>query len=220
MRNSLAALVAIVCLAAGPSARAEGIAITPNLNLTSGFGADLTLRVSPHFNVRVGGSIPMSPEVEDIKFGDIKYDMKLKLGGVNAFVDWHPFAGNFHVSAGTVTQRDPWTVKATSVSTYRVNGTSYPAAGVGTLAGEIRLGNKVAPALVVGWGNPVRPGKHLGFVFDAGLAYVGKQEFDVSASGPLASDATFKRDLEAERDKHSSEHAFSLIAKIGVSYQF
>jgi hypothetical protein len=220
MRSTVVVLAAVASLATTAVARSEGIAVTPNLGLLSGFGADVTYRLSPHFNVRAGGYIPSTPELKDLKWGDVKYDTQLKLGGLNLFADWHPFAGNFHVSGGIVTLRSPWTLKATSVSSYKINGTSYDASGVGNLTGEIRFGNAVAPALLVGWGNPVRPGKRLGVVFDAGLAYITKQEFALTATGPLATNAAFQRDLEAEQRKQSFEPSLTLVVKVGLSYQF
>jgi hypothetical protein len=220
MRSTAVVLATLASLAAAASARSEGIAVTPNLNVPSGFGADVTYRLSPHFNLRAGASVPSTPEVKDVKFEDIKYDVKLKLGGFDLLADWHPFAGNFHVSGGIVTLRTPWALKATSVSSYKINGTSYDASGVGSLTGEIRFGNTVAPALLVGWGNPVRPGKRFGVVLDAGLAYIGKQEFALTATGPLTTDAAFQRDLEAEQRKQSYEHSLTLVVKVGLSYQF
>jgi hypothetical protein len=213
-------LVMLASLAVVGSAQAEGLAVTATFGLPLGPGVDFTYRLSPHVNLRAGGAVPAEPTVEDFKYGDIKYDLKVKVGGVNAFVDWHPTTGNFHLSGGVMTVRSPWTTTAVPVSSYTINGRSYAAADVGRLSGEVRLQNKVAPAFLVGWGNPVRPGKHWGFVIDVGVAYVGKQDFILSASGPIASDPAFRRDLAEEQRKQSDEHSVTGVAKIGVSYQF
>jgi len=66
----------------------------------------------------------------------------------------------------------------------------------------------------------VRPGKHLGVVFDVGVAYVGRLDFELNANGPLANDAQFRRDLDAEQRRHSSDHALYPVLKLGLSYQF
>jgi len=220
MRSTPFVLATLATLALAGSVHAEGFAVTLNSGFPLGMGVDLTYRLSPHFNVRAGGGLPAEREVNDVKFGDVKYDMKPKFGGVNAFVDWHPFAGSFHVSGGLVTFRDPWTLKASPVSSYKINGVTYAAQDVGTLSGELRTQNTVAPALLVGWGNPVRPGKHLGVVFDVGVAYVGRLDFELNANGPLANDAQFRRDLDAEQRRHSSDHALYPVLKLGLSYQF
>jgi hypothetical protein len=214
-------LVPIALLALGlTAAHAEGIAITPNFSLPLGTGADLTYRLSPRFNVRVGGAIPVTPELEDVQFGDIRYDMDVKLGGVNAFLDWHPFAGNFHVSGGITTVRSPWTLVANSTSAYEINDVRYAADDIGRLTGEMRMENRIAPAVVFGWGNPVRPGKRWGAMIDLGLAYVGNTDFVLEASGPLASDPMFRRDLAREEDRHSCGNGVSIVVKVGLSYQF
>ncbi len=212
-------LAALAVLVAAHSARSEGIAVTPNLGL-SGLGVDVTYRLSSRFNLRAGGTLPSTPELKDAKIGDVKYDLKPKLGGLNAFVDWHPFAGGFHVSGGMMTLRDSWTLEAVPLSTYKLNGVTYAAREVGTLSGEIRFGNTLAPALLVGFGNAVRPGRRMRVVFDAGLAYVGKQDFILDASGPLAGDATFRHDLEAERRNQSAEHSLLPVVKLGLAYRF
>ncbi len=210
---------AVLTLALASGARADGLAVTPNLNIT-GPGVDLTYRVSPRFNVRVGGTLPATPEVEDVKFGDVKYDTTFKLGGLDAFLDWHPRAGNFHVSAGVISLRSPWTLKAASTSTYKINDVSYPASGVGRLSGEYRIGNRIAPTVLFGWGNPVRPGKRWGAVLDLGIAYLGSTDFVLQADGPLAGDPAFQSDLKQEQKEQSSAHSISPLIKLGFSYQF
>ncbi|MBN2372037.1 MAG: hypothetical protein JXO72_16265 [Vicinamibacteria bacterium] len=215
-------LISIVAMVAGAcgSAHAEGVAVTPNLGMPTGNGVDITYRLSPRFNVRAGVGIPASIAAKNIEFGDVKYDITIKTGGINVFLDWHPLAGNLHVSGGIVTMRTPWALKATSVSSYTINGTPYAAADVGRLTGEIGFGKTIAPAILVGWGNGVRPGKKWGVVFDMGLAYVGKKDFRLQADGPLMGDPEFIHDFEEEQRFHSADSIFTPVLKIGASYQF
>jgi hypothetical protein len=214
-----ASVVAVAAGACG-AVHAEGVAITPNFGSPTGNGIDVTYRLSPRFNVRAGAGIPASVTAKNIKFGDIKYDTTIKTGGINAFLDWHPFANNLHCSGGLVTIREPWKLKTASVSSFKINGTVYAAEDVGNLTGEIGFGNTVAPAILVGWGNSVRPGKKWGVVLDVGLAFVGKSDFRLQADGPIAGDPAFLRDFEEEQRFHSSDSSFMPILKLGVSYQF
>jgi hypothetical protein len=202
------------------SVHAEGVAVTPNLGSPTGNGIDVTYRLSSRFNVRAGAGIPASVTAKNIEFGDIKYDTTIKTGGINAFLDWHPFANNFHCSGGLVAIREPWTLKAASVSSFKFNGTVYAAADVGNLTGTIGFGNTIAPAILVGWGNSVRPGKRWGVVLDLGLAYIGKSDFRLQADGPIAGDPAFFSDIEEEQRFHSSDSSVMPILKLGVSYQF
>jgi hypothetical protein len=215
--------MAIVVFFAGLVSVAHGdrIAIVANpVGMPLGVGADVCYRFSDRFSVRAGGGLLATGTAEGVEFGDVTYDMTVKLGGANAFAEWYPFGGNFRVSGGVTTVRNPWTLQAANVSTYAINGTSYPAADVGVLKGEIRMAHGVAPAILLGWGNPVRRGKHWGLVLDVGVAYVGKEQFVLEADGPRASDPGFQRDIAAERARHSTSHSFWPVLKLGVSYQF
>jgi hypothetical protein len=215
------ALWLVMTLALGATALADGIAVTLNpLSSPMGLGADVSLRLSDRWNVRAGGGLLREPTAEDVRFGDVRYDWTLKLGGANAFVDWYPFAGRFHLSGGVSSIRSPWALRATNVSSYTINGVSYPAPEVGTLSGELDFHNTVAPAVLIGWGNPVRRGKHLGFVFDVGLAYTGREDFVLRAKGPLADDPGFRKGLAAEQERHSTDAGLFPVLKLGVSYQF
>ena len=211
----------VITLGPGTVAQADRFAILANpVAMPLGIGADVCYRVSDHFSVRAGGGLPATGTAEGAQFGDVTYDMTVKLGGLNAFAEWYPFGGNFRVSGGVTTVRNPWTLKAVTVSTYTVNGTSYPAADVGALRGEIKMAHGIAPAILLGWGNPVRRGKHWGLALDVGLAYVGKEQFVLEADGPIVSDPAFQRDIAAECSRHSTSHSLWPVLKLGVSYQF
>lgn len=202
-------------------AHADRIAVVANpVGLPLGLGADVCYRLSDRFSLRVGGGLPATGVAEGVELGETEYEMTVKLGGLSAFAEWHPFGGDFHLGGGVVTIRSPWTLKAASASSYTINGTRYPAADVGTLQGEFRMGYGVAPALLLGWGNAVRRGRRLGLVLDVGLAYVGSERLVLEANGPLAGDLGFQRDLVAENARHSSRHAVWPILTLGVSYQF
>jgi hypothetical protein len=224
MKKTAAALAALLSLSLAPAARAadEGIALTLTpVGMPLGLGLDVSYRLSNRFSVRLGAGLPSTGELKDVEVGDVKYDMTYKLGGANGFVDWFPFSGNFHVSAGFSTLRDGWTLRGGERgSTVTIGGVRYPAAEVGQLTGRIDLAHTVAPAFLVGWGNPVRRGKRWGFVIDLGMVYAGREDLSLSASGPLASNAGFQRDLARERELQSSEHSLWPLLKAGVSFQF
>jgi hypothetical protein len=200
--------------------RTAALAFTALLGTGTLAHADVCYRLSDRFSVRAGAGLYGSGTAQDVEVGDVSYDMTIKVGGVNVFAEWYPFGGNFRVSGGLTTIRSPWTLAARSVSHYTINGRDYPAAEVGELEGELRFGNGLSPAILVGWGNPVRRGKHLGLVLDVGLAYIGEETLTLRADGPLASDPAFQRDLAAEQEFHSGSHAFAPVLRLGISYQF
>lgn len=221
MKATATAALALCLAGFSAAARADRIAVVASpVGMPLGLGVDVCYRVSDHFSVRAGGGLPSTGKAEGVELGDLEYEMTIKLGGVNAFAEWYPFGGNFRVSGGVTTVRSPWRVKAASASTYTINGRSYAAAEVGALEGKMTMAHSVAPAILLGWGNPVRRGKHLGLVLDLGVAYVGREQLVLEADGPLASDPDFQHDLAAERARHNARHSLWPVLKLGVSYQF
>lgn len=221
IRALAATVLTLLTVLAATTAHADGLAVTANpVGMPLGLGLDVTKRLSTRFSVRAGAGVPAEPTAKKVKFGEVSYDVTLKLGGWNVFADWYPFAGNFHVSAGVTSVRDPWKLDARDAPTYVINGVSYPAEGVGALTGELRVTNHVGPAFLLGWGNPVRAGRRVGVSIDVGFCYVGNEEYSLHATGSLASDPAFRRDLAAEQKARSTEDAFWPILKFGISYQF
>jgi hypothetical protein len=84
----------------------------------------------------------------------VSYDAKLKLGNLNAFLDWSPL-GPFRISAGVIATNNKVDVHGVSNSNPLV-----------TFSGDVKPGHSVAPYLGIGYGNVWTKG--VNFYFDPG----------------------------------------------------
>lgn len=187
MRASAAAgALALACLAAPASSAA-----TPDLALavrggTPGVGLDLDLGLSPSFGVRVG--VAGLDVDHSLNTSDVDYNGQLKLRTVTGLLDWYVFRGSFHLTAGVAgngTKLD--VVGKPSQGSYTINGTTYSSSQLGSLDGELKFGNSVAPYVGFGWGNPAGESSRLHLLFDVGAIYGGTPSVSLMAQcGPAA----------------------------------
>lgn len=177
----------LACLAA-PAASS---AATPDFAValragTPGAGLDLDLGLSPSFGIRIGyAGFNINHTVNT---SDVNYDGRLKLSTLTGLLDWYVFQGGFHLTAGIAgngTKLD--VVGQPSQGSYTVNGTTYTSSQLGSLNGELKFGNSVAPYVGFGWGNPAGEGSRVHFLFDVGAIYGGRPTVALNAQcGPAA----------------------------------
>jgi len=189
---------------------------------TAGFGPDVIITVSKNFTV-TGGYTWLNFNY-DTSSSDADYTGKLKLSNVQAMVNWHPFAGTFHISAGAFLSDNKVTVtgKPKGNATYEIGGTTYTAAQIGTLSGNAELVKGAAPYVGFGWAKtPVKGG--FGLFADIGVLFTSSAKASLSATGPVTSDATFQSNLRTEEKKVNDDLKplrYYPIIKIGVLYRF
>ena len=151
-----------------------------------GIGLDLDLGLSPSFGMRVG--VAGFNTNRTVNTTDVNYDGRLKLRTVTGLLDWYVFQGGFHLTAGVSgngTKLD--VVGQPSQGTYTINGTTYSSSQIGSLTGELKFGNSVAPYVGFGWGNPAGENSHVHFLFDVGVIYGGTPSVTLTAQcGPAA----------------------------------
>jgi len=176
-----AALVALACLAAPASSSAAAPDFAMALRAgTPGVGLDLDFGLSPMFGVRVGYSgFDINHSVDT---SDVDYSGKLKLSMGTALVDWYPFAGVFHLTAGAAFNSTKLDVAGQpSAGTYTINGDTYNSSQIGSLTGQLKFGNSVAPYVGFGWGNPTGADGHIHFLLDVGVIYGGTPSVSLTA---------------------------------------
>lgn len=213
-------LCAAALLACVPQAHAFGVGARAG---STGIGADVGFSLMPTLSARVGyGWLNYSTDYEET---DVSYDAKLKLSNFSVLLDWSPL-GPFRVTAGLVPNdnRVELTGRPTGGS-YTLNGTSYPAAAIGSLSGEIKSGNKAAPYLGIGYGNVAGAG--VNFYFDLGVMFQGSPKATVSAQcGAALTPAECSRlqsDAAAEGKKLEDDakgFKYYPVANIGVTIGF
>lgn len=187
-RSSLLAAAVLLLAGAGPAVSA---AADPDVALavragTPGVGLDLDLGLSPSVGIRVGfAGFNVNHSIDT---SDVDYDGRLKLRTVTGLLDWYVLRGSFHLTAGVAgngTKLD--VVGQPSQGSYTIDGTTYSSSQLGSLSGELKFGNSLAPYVGFGWGNPTGGSGHLHFLLDVGAIYGGTPRVSLTAQcGPAA----------------------------------
>ena len=190
MRQRLAALI-VIWAAGATSSQAEGFALAAKAG-TTGIGAELTVRVSESFNVRVGAAgygYGYSHAVSDIA-----YDLKLHLASGSAALDWHPGGSAFRLSGGLLLHGNKLTGVATPTSSIEIGDHRYTPSQIGVLTATADYERHLAPFATIGAGNGARGGRVF-FSFEAGVVFSGTPKITVAAS---RSTAGIESDLQIE----------------------
>ncbi len=160
------------------SARAEtGIGLRAG---TMGLGVDFDISLLEKLNFRLGyNGLNVNKDVSDT---DVNYDGEIKISSFSGLLDWHVAGGGFRLTGGLVGSGPKINVVgAPSGGTYDLGNNTYTASQIGSLRGEIKLGNSAAPYLGVGWGNAVSTKHRVSFLFDLGLIYGGEPDVALTA---------------------------------------
>jgi hypothetical protein len=184
-----------------------------------GIGPELNFHnVDGLLGVRVGANFfgfDVTPTIRDITYHG---HVRLESGG--ATLDLYPFHTGFRMSAGFKIDGNEVTVDATSPNTISVGGRTYQTGQVGSLSGRATY-NTVVPYL--GLGYEYRLFGFIPLAIDIGAIYQGEASLNLSASGILASNATFQQDLanESGRVRHYLNYArFYPVVQLSVGYKF
>jgi hypothetical protein len=224
----MAGTLLTVALAGARTASAADMALALRAG-TTGLGLDFDLGLSRYFSVRLGYS--GLDYHRSFTTSDADYAGQLKLGMPAAMLNWNVFGGGFHLSAGAVgsgTKVDV-TGKPAGNGTYTLNGHTYTASDLGSLAGQLKFGNSVSPYVGLGWGNAVGENRHWHFLADVGAIYGGTPKVTLSAlCGPAAPTGSaecnqLQSDVQSEKAKLSSNASIIRwypVVNLGVAYRF
>ena len=189
---------------------------------TTGFTLEASALLNEKVAVRAGGSLFGANVTREES--DLEFDADLKLRSLAGYLDFHPSGGAFRLSGGLVYNKKR--VEATAVptgGTFELDDVTYQASEVGTLSGVGRIGTRTwAPYLGLGFGSP-RGDARVFFALDLGVIFQGPPKIELSATGPLASDAGFQADLKAEEDDANDElepFKYYPVLSIGIGVRF
>lgn len=211
----------LLCGMGSVQAEDEGLGIGVGAKFgTLGYGLDLSKNITDNFNVRIGMNQYSLSDTDTQD--DVKYDMELDWNTLGLFADYHPFGGTFRLTLGYVNNSNKISMSAVPTATYDIGGSTYTAAEIGSLAGDVTFGNGLFYGL--GWGNAAK-GKGFGFSFEAGIM---QQEPDLNLDLNLtavgqAAHPTAAQDVAAEEKKAQDDlddfNQYPVIA-LGISYGF
>jgi len=194
---------------------------------TTGLGADVNIPVLPILGVRVGYN--GFAYHHDINQTQVSYGGSLHFSEASGLVDWYVLAGDFRLTAGIYGGSTRVDVSGRPHDgTYTINGTTYNAAQVGSLSGQLKFGNSVKPYVGLGWGNPFRGGP-LTFTLDLGAIYGGTPSVSLTAhcgvAAPPGSSACtqLQNSVAGEQAQLASNVTFVKwypVLNLGVSLRF
>ncbi len=215
--STLAALLAVTTVPAAAGDFSLGAT-----GSTLGMGLEAGYDFHNVFGLRLGGyALTVSQNGAE---SGINYDADLDLSNAGLYVDWHPFAGAFRVSAGWFATDNSFkgAGKPGAGGTYDIGGSSFTAAEVGDLRGKVDLGSS-APFLGAGWVWGREDGG-LAFSLDLGVLFQGSPDVVLSSTGgtlsgePVLQDAI--ADEEAQLSNDLDQYDLYPVVSGGISYRF
>ena len=202
--------------------KASPIAIGAEIG-TAGYGPIAIVTATKHLTASIGYT--WFDFDYDTSSGDSDYTGKLKLKNIQGIVNWHPFAGTFHLSAGAFITNNKVDVigKLKPGNTYDIGGASYTSAQVGTLTGNVELTKGTVPYIGLGWAKkPTKSG--FGIFANAGVLFTSAPEAKLnSIGGTLSSDPTLQANLRKEEkdvNKDLKPLRYYPVAQFGLMYRF
>ena len=209
-------------LAAGNAAGADfGLYGTAG---TVGLGGGVAIDLNKHLGFRLGYTT-YSYDVDEVEDSDLTFEGEADLGGVQALVDWYPFGGGFHISAGLMDSAD---INVTAVpvnQTFVIDGVAYDADDIGDADGGVDFGS-TAPYLGLGFGRALSADGHFSFTMDIGLILTGVPDVSLNVTcassdeafcAQLAADVA---DEEAEIQSDADDLKYWPVLSFGLSYKF
>lgn len=201
-----------------------------------GAGVDVAVPVGSKVNIRGGFSgLSISHEFED---DGLVLDANLKLRSASAHLDWFPFGGGFHLSPGVMFYNGnelQATVRADSGSTFDLGDRTYRSSPTDPVRGDASVVfERVAPSLMMGWGNAVPRTKRWSIPFELGVVFSKAPTATLGLTGSVcdpsgvncrsvATDASVQADVRAqEADINDAIDVlrFIPVISIGVAFSF
>ncbi len=228
-----------------PKRSALGVLVDVNAG-TQGIGLSLGYEFNEHLKLRLRGAYLSYSHDEDWGNGakGITTQGKMDFDGSNIglILDYHPFAGHFHVSGGlnfadTKLKLDAQLNQAygagISEGTYEFGGITYRATGSsGNVHGKYSW-NTVQPYLGIGWSSDGDGDRSLYFSIDLGVNFMGNGSLSVGSSSNIetwngtswqkASSADLEHSVREEgKDffKIADDLFVYPVLQIGVGYRF
>lgn len=187
---------------------------------TTGYGGSLSYRFHDNLALTAGYS-GFTYDGLDYETDDADYEGDFDIEVYGVTVDYFPFAGRFFLSAGAVRPDIAMQVvgRPKEGQNYEFNGETYTADEVGTLYGDVVLGDSIQPYLGLGWRGSHQRG--LGVFGQLGV-FLTDAEVTLTATG-AASDPQLRDDLQREEDdlqEDADELGIYPVAVVGLEYTF
>jgi hypothetical protein len=186
-------VLAAVALLAGAAGPAVGQAVAVGARGgTFGLGGEAVLGLG-RIALRAGaGVVPFTPTGTH---SGITYEIEPPSPLLNVGVDLY-LTGGLRLIGGLLFGAETTSFTAQLAESVRIGDHTYQPGQVGELAGELQT-RSAAPFIGLGFGSYGHA--RVGLTLDLGVAFLGENDLELAANGPIAGDATFQQELEKER---------------------
>lgn len=221
----LSAALVVAIPASQAHADTGGVGIGVGYGLFAGPTLELNYAVNSYFQVRGSLSDGMGVSMSE-KVNDVDFRLKNTTGGINRLaVNYHPFQGNFFLSAGYAFNQYKLRADGRSQGNVTVGDTTYNVDDI-RMRGELDWDN--APSLTLGWGHS--PNKGWGAMLEVGALFTGAANAKLSATGTVSGTGDdinsvpgFQESLNKEERKLRDEVSkvdFLPVLQAQVTYRF
>jgi hypothetical protein len=239
---ALLLLVGVPQLAQAQAAPASGSGNKPAVGVavTGGsFGVGLAAAVRVHEKVNIRGQFNFFSFSHDFENTDdnITFNGDLKMRSINAYVDYFPFGGGFHISPMFQLSNTSKVTLASTIAggkTFDVDDVSYMSSPSNPVkvAGGVSL-KSGKPGVVLGWGN-IAGHRRVTVPFELGVVFSSAPVATMSFTGTICqtngsncrdagNDATFQsrvRAEEADLNDTIKPFRFYPVLTLGVGFRF
>lgn len=194
---------------------------------TPGAGVELTLGLASRLDLRL--AVAGWDQDLSVTTDDVRYDGTLELRHALALLDWHPADGAFRLTAGVALNEDRLEATAPVADLIADEVPDLPPGlELGTLRGEAE-GERVAPYLGLGWGDPLGGDGGWSFGLDLGVILLGSPEVTLELDTTLPIDQVpGLRELvdaaiaeeEAELEDEIGDYDLLPVISLSVGYRF
>ncbi len=217
-----AAVVASLFAAVGSvQAEEDGLGIGVGARVsTLGMGIELAKSLNDNFSVRLGLNSYSDSDSQTID--NIDYSADLDMSSTALMLDWHPFAGSFHLTAGYLNSGNELTARATPTGLVDIGGQTVVPVNPGDLVLDAGVELGSGPYLGFGWGNV--PASGFGFVFEVGVVQMGTPDVSLTVSGdPTLTSLIDQNEIDQEianMQADMDEFDTYPVVALGISYGF
>ncbi len=191
---------------------------------TTGLGGGIAATFGAYFGARIGYT-SYEYTVDDLEESDLTFDGKAEIGGIHALLDWHPFGGNFRLSAGAIENASLSARVQPMAGTYTLNGTSYSADDIGDATGAAEY-ESISPYAGLGFGRALSRDGRFAFSADLGVVFTGSPEVELNVSCRIQNAmrcAQIQEDAaaeEAQLQDEADQLEYWPVLSLGLSYKF
>jgi hypothetical protein len=182
---------------------------------TLGLGVDVTGRFTNWLSVR--GTYNKADLSRSEEVSDVDYDGDVALGAYGLLLDFHPFKGNFRISAGYLKNRTGVDMDAEPTVDTEIGDTVYTPAEIGTISGELDFDDKV-PYFGLGYGSAAKGPNRVRFVLDVGVLSQGSGDVTLSNSTGLVDPDDLRQEEENAEDDIKDYDLWPVLA-FGISFR-